>query len=395
MKLLYCIISLCFFVSCNNVNNIVEIKNDKKGTLKSQKILKVVRKREFPLDSFSAPRPQFIQLYKDTAGNETLTVLSTYSKSIDVYDFKSTQFIKKISLQKTKIPLAFYIKNPDSIFVYDDKYLQLSLLNRNYDSVSGISLIENANIKDLSWVFKYPQYVPHSVNQITETSGNLFFIGQYIWSVPDTIVHKFKFLSLINENKNSVKFLHTYPDRLYGHHYLWDDPTFTSVYFSLVPQQNKIVYSFPVSHDLYIYDLGSDKYDSIYGGSNYANSIISMDGKLFSKKSVPREYIYQKACTTDLYGAILYDKHRNVYYRFLRKGIPEKGPRLRWENKQVSIIILDEKFNYLGETNIGDMNEYYPDNAFVSSEGLNIEYVDANDIEEKYLKFKTFSISGL
>lgn len=34
-------------------------------------------------------------------------------------------------------------------------------------------------------------------------------------------------------------------------------------------------------------------------------------------------------------------------------------------------------------------------NAFVSGEGLNIEYVDANDIEEKYLKFKTFSISGL
>ncbi|SEW37187.1 DUF4221 family protein [Chitinophaga arvensicola] len=383
-----CLAGLCF--ACSNNNASVEIRNEKKGTLKGTQTLQMVEEKKFPLDSLSAPRPQFVQLYMDSIGNERLAVLNTYDKSIHLYDYGASASVGNINIGKTHIPLAFHIKNQDSVFVYDDQMLELVLMSRQSDSLTKFSLIGNSNIKELTWTYQYPQYVPHSVNEIMELSGNIFFPGQYIWSIPDSLVSKFKFASLVDFKNKDVRFMHQYPAELYGKGYMWDEPVFNSPYYDLTPAADKLVYSFPVSHNLYIYDLKTDSITTVYGGSNVAGDITSMDKAKFSKSAIPREYIYNKACTVDLYSGIKYDKYRNVYYRFLRKALPESGARLRMENKKLIVIIMDKDFHYLGESELGDMNAFFPDNSFVTKEGLNIEYVDPADVQEKYLAFKIF-----
>lgn len=378
-------------VACNSGTG-VEIENKHQGNLKAAKTLQVVGNKKFPLDSLSAPRPPYIQLYTDPQGKEFLAMLSAYSQNISIYEYDSSSApVSRISVNQVQIPLAFHIKNMDSIFVYDDKLMEMVLLDNKFDIVSKVSLINNENIKDLSWTFKYPQYVPHTVNEMLEREGKLIFPGQYIWTLPDSLTRKFKFASVIDMDHSNVKYIHKYPYELYGHNYMWDEPMFTTAYYDMMPGNNRLVYSFPVSHDLFIYDLDADSVKAVYGGSNFAASIRSMDRAEFKQSKIPQEYIYQTACTTDLYGGIIYDKYRDVYYRFIRKALPGKGVRLRWENKPVAVVIMDKEFNYLGETEIGNMNEYYPDNAFVTREGLNIEYVDPADVEEKFLWFKIFS----
>ena len=60
------------------------------------------------------------------------------------------------------------------------------------------------------------------------------------------------------------------------------------------------------------------------------------------------------------------------------------------EDKELTIIIMDKNFNYLGEQIVGKWKRWNWENAFVSPEGLNIEYVNYEDIDETYLSYKTF-----
>lgn len=394
IPIIYIVVS-SIFMSCQSGPEIT-IKNEKKGNLKATKRLEITEEKQFPLDSLSAPRPPYIEIFSDSSGDSQLAMLSGFSKNIFIYNYDSSNSpVHKIPIGNVQIPLAFHIKNMDSIYVYNDQFLEMDLLNNKSEIVSKISLVNSTNLKDLAWTFKYPQYMPHSVNKMIEHEGKLIFPGQYIWSIPDTIVKNFKFATAIDMNSNQVSFLNKYPYDIYGHGYVWDEPIYTNVYYHMTPDNKKMICSFPVSHDLFIYDMESNKEQVVYGGGNGAENISSMDPAQFKSKTVaPKEYIYRQSCKSDLYAGILYDKYRKVYYRFLRKGIPD-GARFKWENKKVNVIVMDENFNYLGETEIGDMNEFYPDNSFVTKEGLNIEYVDPNDVKEEFLRFKIFALKNI
>jgi hypothetical protein len=97
-----------------------------------------------------------------------------------------------------------------------------------------------------------------------------------------------------------------------------------------------------------------------------------------------------RVCKTDLYAGIKYDKFRKVYYRFLRKAIPDATRETNLKDKPISVIIFDENFNYLGETTLGASRNYNWQNSFVTENGLNIEYNDDTDTKEDHLTLKTF-----
>ena len=92
----------------------------------------------------------------------------------------------------------------------------------------------------------------------------------------------------------------------------------------------------------------------------------------------------------DMYGAIIYDRFRNVYYRIIRKAIPNAPMDTSWKEKEIAVILMDEEFNYLGETELGPEKQWHWQNSFVTEEGLNIEYLDHNDINEVNLTLKIF-----
>lgn len=65
------------------------------------------------------------------------------------------------------------------------------------------------------------------------------------------------------------------------------------------------------------------------------------------------------------------------------------------KDKPIVVIIYDEELNYLGETDLGSAKECHWENAFVSKEGLNIEWIKPNDIDEDFLTLKIFVLKKI
>ena len=391
IRLFYIAIVFSFLFSCSTKT--ARIKNENKGDLKAIYKLEEIRTKKIILDSDTAPKPQYIQIYTDSIGTRNFTFLNTYANSIYFYNYETLEFINKITYDKKgpdgiPMPLGYHIKNMDSIYVYNYINLELVLTNSNSRVLKKISLTGGQDFrKSSNTLLYYPQFLPETSTPFMETSKELLLPAQYTRTIPDSLISKIKFLERIDLKTNEVEFNHTYPPLLYGHDYNWDDEMFTEVFPQLHPDGDKLIYSFPVSHDLYITGLNSNGYRKVYGGSNFASSIrsISKDSKRVSREELVSHIIKQ-----DLYAVIKYDKYRKVYYRFLRKGIPNATVRTQIKEKPIAVIMMDENFGYLGETVIGTSEKWHWQNSFVTEEGLNIEYLEEDDIDEVDLTLKIF-----
>jgi len=369
-----------FLLSCNK--STINVENPKQRILKSKYELVVSDERKYNIDSVTAPRPVYMQYIK---GN-ILTFLNQYNKTIYFYNYNSFKLEKKIFLDKEnklyRIGGYYYI-NDDSIYVYDVPDVKLYLVDSNGKIKKGIALHDNNH----EWPLHYPQYMISTVVPIIRYHGNLIMTGLSFPSLNSSAIDSFHFTSIINIKTSRVKFLFTYPKELYGSDANWEGGLATIVY-PVLSANGDIIHSFPVSHNLYISHCDGQKYKTIYGGSNFAKTISSIKHKI---KTTPDDLILLNYLQMDMYTAILYDPYRKLYYRFMLRGIPNAKITIPKEEKQIDVIIMDNKFNYLGETIIGKAREWNWTNSFVTHEGLNIEYLSGN-INEDYLIFKTFKL---
>ncbi len=320
-----------------------------------------------------------------------LTLLNPFSNSIYFYDYTSGKFARKIHYEKEG-PNAilgaagYYIKNMDSIYIYNRPLVEVVLTDCNGRVKLRIPLKSNES----DWVLSYPQYAFSTVCPVFEMDKHLILTGLSPFSIKESSIDNFLFTACIKLDNNQIKYYHSYPSNIYGKNANWEDPLFMQVYPTVSPTGN-IIHSFTASHDIYISKWNSNVSQPLYGGSNLARTIHSIDWDYLLQRT-PRELIYTHYLQQDLYGAILYDPWRKVYYRFMQQGIRGATTRNQLTEKPLIIILMDEQFGYLGETLIGTSKEWNWTNSFVTEEGLNIEYVDSNDIEETYLNFKIFTV---
>ncbi|HHU34439.1 MAG TPA: DUF4221 family protein [Bacteroidetes bacterium] len=391
LKLSNIFLVILLFTACTSI---VKVENEMSGNLEASMGLVEIGERAFLLDDSTAPKPIYTQMFKNYNGAKYLTFLNKFNNSIYFYDYDSLQFVKKIVWPKNGpkgigAATGYHVKSLDSIYIYNKSNIEIVLSNEKSMVLDRITLCGNR--KDINWLFRYPQYDPRTVKPFIETAHELLLTGFYFGSIPESIVSDFKFTARLDFKTNGVAFSHTYPLSLYGFGYNWEGDLFTEVYSDLHPDGDKLILSFPVSHDLYIADLKTGEYQKTYAGSNFASTISSINKKL--KRSSKNDLLLN-IVVQDEYTAIKYDKYRNVYYRFLLKSIPVNIKSVDWKEKPIAVIIFDENFNYLGETVIGTGENWYWQNSFVTEEGLNIEYID-NDLEEKYLRFRIFVVQNL
>lgn len=390
MKLqLYIVGFLFLLVSCTN--NVVSIKNNKKGKVEATYQLVENSGKKFYLDSETAPKSPYMQMTEDSLGRRILTFLNLYKNAIYLYNYEDTSFVRKIVYKKedgnaVSRLSGYYIKNSDSIYVYNMPMTEVILTNSSAEIKEHISLRGSDN--KLDWFSYYPQYLPSTVNPFLLVNDILLLTGQLFSSIPATDIDRFKFTACINTHNNMVEFRHTYPKEIYGNGVNWEGGIPTRVYPTL-SAKGELIHSFPASHDLYLSRWDSDTtIAQVYGGSNNAGTIHSIDYDDTAR--TPDNLIISNFLHEDMYGAIIYDPYRKVYYRFLLQGIPNATIATSKEEKPINIIIMDENFNYLGETVIGTGKKWNWTNSFVTCEGLNIEYIDNEDTNEDYLNFRIF-----
>jgi hypothetical protein len=378
-------------VACNSNN--VNIENLMQGKLIPTKELEATNSKKFNLDSVSAPKPRYVQIFIDITGKRYFSFLNDYTNSIYIYDYSVGQFVSKIVFDKKglngiPIPTGYYIVNLDTIYVYDKFKIEIVLANQKGQVTDRITL--NDKWKNPIWYLYYPQYDPQTVCPLLLWKNEIILTGQYFKSVPDSLLSKWKFSAHINIENQGVEFHHLYPD-MYGSESNWEGGIYTEVFPELHPGDNKMIYSFPISHDIYLTAINSSSYKKVYAGSNFAKNISSINKKVGRPN---RGELLIHHCKQDFYTAIIYDKFREVYYRFLWKGIDNATIHSRLEDKPISVIILDRDFKYLGETIIGNGKDWNWRNSFVTKEGLNIEYIE-KDFKEVYLTFKIFTIKNI
>ena len=98
------------------------------------------------------------------------------------------------------------------------------------------------------------------------------------------------------------------------------------------------------------------------------------------------------------YWHIMYDKYRNVYYRFAEmpyKLAPNESPYDEPKGKEFSVIVLNADFEIIGETKFPGKKYFYK-KSFVGREGL---YISENNLEnpqfdENKLVFTCFKIKN-
>lgn len=350
----------------------------------------------FELDSLSARKPQNIQIIKNNNDRILFTFYNPINSSIYFYDLESMQFEKKIEFSNNDSNgignvIGYSALNKDSVCFFDFEKNNFILADlKNKDIIHKKSMFQGNNYEDYSWIDILPQLFPSTSTPLIRNNNNILFIGAHMWSIKDKQIPTFKFFGTYGLKNDSIQYKFTYPISLYGERFNWDDPIFNSPYYTFNEEEGKIVISFPVSHDLYLALYNQDTLSKVISGSKYSEYIspLNVDSKKVPTKSEMAEYIKN----SDIYGPIFYDKDNLLYYRFVQYGITSLNESLTWEDKNYSIIILDNDLNYIGETEIGSHREWNVNNCFIADGGIYIEYLSENRLEnEDFLFFKKFT----
>ena len=94
-----------------------------------------------------------------------------------------------------------------------------------------------------------------------------------------------------------------------------------------------------------------------------------------------------------MYGGVFYDKYRELYYRIATGGIEEINAtflsREIYDSKPISVIILNNKFEKIGETLLPSKT-HDPLGVFVGPEGL---YISNSNLENPNLQENLLSFS--
>ena len=162
--------------------------------------------------------------------------------------------------------------------------------------------------------------------------------------------------------------------------------------FSMASDGENLVYSLVADHDLYVSDLDGKFLKTVAAKSKYIDqSFPSFNEATDGFKTM--KYVY----ASDRYERLLYDEYRGVFYRFVFPKVEvqneEEITQLRRFPRKFAVMILDKDLNVLGETLMPE-NTYYPNNSFVSKEGLyiSINHPDNPNNEEDQMGFEVFKL---
>lgn len=106
----------------------------------------------------------------------------------------------------------------------------------------------------------------------------------------------------------------------------------------------------------------------------------------------------KRTCELPTYGNIIYDKYRQVYYRFAFPEVEMEEERdylgiYHNGRKQFSIIILDKDMNIIGETLFPEYT-YNPYLLFIRKDGLymSTSHFKRTDFDENVLRFRKIEL---
>ncbi len=361
----------------------------------------------------------------------SIILLSCSSGQKDLFEENNEDNIKLSVID------SFYVTVPDSIN-YD--FWNTNIIEENdtiyyftFNATSNDFCIFNVNSNRLVHYFKIPKEGPNSIRKIYDC---FFYNKDSIYSID-----YWGRLSLINIQQNTVEnnevpykedSLYSYDIYVFGGR---NKLIFTKGYFdeeeksdrtmmclydikrkkiikyfgylpdnyikfqlqypdanSVLLNDTSIIVNYELSNYLFVYNIDGSFKTKIKCKSNYikANEFSAYD------KSSSENNIYDIAnskTTSAMYYNLVYDKYRNIYYRFVKhsqKLLDNNGLKKRIIDAQKSIIVLDNKLKIIGEVMLDESKNKYLFSIYPTKKGI---ILTKNSEEENKIEFNLFKIT--
>lgn len=312
----------------------------------------------FNLDSLTAHIYNASQYIYDEGA---YSILSN-TNDILIFDYQTRKCIRKIPVCIERASSYEYL-NKDTILIAD--YLSNSVhfineLGNDYKTVK----IE----KDILY---YPFPLTRT-SPIIIDEGKLFVVGHIAGEYENENVNNRQVVSVIDLAMTKTSSYIPYPD-VYREN--WGGGLFRWVYGDYNYSKKTLVLSFPADHNIYEYNNDLLLIGKYYAGSSYIDATEYL-------KNPKNEYISSDLRTkhfveTHSYSCVYFDKFNKVYYRFSELKAEYTGVPI-WE-KELTIIILDEEFNIIGESYIGALPSQYREAVFINEEGLHLPKKESDE----------------
>lgn len=341
----------------------------------------------FSLDSETKSSILALFPYNDKNGREYLTFQNERKNEILVYDINSKELLFKIKPDEEGANgvgrfLGYYISDLDNIYLTPRNRAKIAHIDKKSELKEWIRYDMTSDSLPLG-----------NFNSISTSYRPIIIIdsNMYIISKCNRLALTNPVTAIINLKTNEIKALpFEYP--LFP---VSDDkskPYSIEMDFSRYYDGKQFVYSFHYDEYIYIASVNHENITKIPVKSKYISKI-----KFTEKMSSGNPM--KNACENPKYGNLLYDKYRKVYYRI---AYPENELSnnenfkdiYTYGRKTFSIIILDDKFNIIGETLFPDFI-YSPTLIFIREDGLyisNSHYKNPN-FDEDRLEFTKFKLS--
>ena len=388
-KLLLHLIFLSFvlFLSCKNSG-----KKEKASSYNYDLEISTSNDLKMPINEDTEFRFSALFPYYDKSGKEYLTFSSFKNNSILFYDFNTSEYLFDVKLD---------LEGPNGVGKMNGYHIE-DLNNIYITSYQKLGLVKVDTTGTLKQFIEYgktnndhnvvPSYTSTSFDyKPIIIKNNIIYITQkptQFSGIAETPVSV-----AIDTSSNTIKEL---PFRFPN--LITDEELMTMLIgvgdFSRDFNGKQFIYSFYMDENIYITDIETDEEIKIPIKSKYINKLI------FRKITGSLSNAHKTLMESSYYGNLLYDRYRNVYYRFARIGAEPPSENTSQFSEifysgsvQFSVIILDENFNIIGET-LFPKYTYNPTIAFVHKNGLYISdsHILNPSFDENTLSFKCFTL---
>lgn len=349
----------------------------------------------FPVDDNTYSFHQALFLYTDEKENEYLIFQNGQSSEILFYDLCDKKLVKRIKFNRegdngVGTFYGFYFKNKDEIYLPSNSEATIYQVNDQGKILREIEYGEYAYPLPVLTTFAFSlSYVPFFF-----IDGDLYITQRINPEYGDKILDRSPTTLVVDTLRHTVKSSSfTFPLIVSSKEFYSGGKTFEYDY-SRIFDGKQITYSFVYDEYIYITSIQNNLIEKVPVKSRYINSI---------KPPVFKDETYisygKKICETESYGNLIYDKYRDVYYRFAypkteMEELKDYFELFRFGRKCFSIIILDHDFNIIGETPVFQDYSYVSRMFFVAKDGLYI--CNNNPFHENYdenvLSFQQFEL---
>lgn len=333
-----------------------------------------------------------LSLYTDENGREFLTFQNNVEPEILWYDLASQKYVKTIKLEKegnngVGVFCGYQIYSENEIYIPEMMQTVIDVVNTRGEIIRKIKYEKTSSGKPtipfISASFPYtPIYIINKKLYIPQTPNRA--INNFLTNSPVTLI-----LDTIN---NSVSEFEVRFPQVISEEAMRGNTLGIEIDYSMCYNGKEFVYSFLLDEYISIVSLEGKILNKVKAKSRYLE-------KVYDEMKSPADISEQVEllCSIPMYGNLIYDEYRKLYYRFVYPETELGNDNFMdiWQlgRSKFSVMILDEKFNVLGETLLPE-NTYASNLFFIREDGLYIStsFVKNPNYNDDKLCFRRFDI---